>query len=421
MYLPISKFARHSKNLSIYLMASLIPMALSVLVNPLISLNMSPTDFAVVGYYTAFNTLFTPFVTFYLTQYYTKRYFELDDENRLRLKSTIFRSLIYFSFVIALLSLVGLWGYTRLFNRDSDIAFLPYAVISVFSIPLTGIYTLTLIEYRMQRNSKAFFNLSVSNGVLSVAMILLLVVVVKLGATGKLLAAFFGSLFIYIYCIYANRGLFRYAFDWKILREALLFCLPLVVAAMLSFFSGGYDKVLLERTGSSVELGYYVVGFSIASYINVFVTSINDTFQPDVYQSIVTNQYRRCAKIIGVKIALIALVTVCFILAAPLLIRLLTAGRYIASTPYAVIISLSAVTSMMYHSFSQVTIAKGYTSVTLINKIVSSIACVFIYGALIRRFGAVGAAWGVVLSFLVFFTGNVLLFTIRYRLARKNT
>lgn len=420
MFVMLNKFRGHIKHLGIYLLASLIPMVISVLLNPLIALNMSPSDYAIVGYYTAFNTLLAPIITFYLTHYYTKKYFEYEDDRRRALKSTIFKTLISLSFGVTLVLFFGLYGYSAIFNHNSEIPFMPYALIAVFTLPLIGIYSLTLVEFRMQRKSKSFFILSVSNGLLSSLMIVLLVVLLKFGATGKLIATFSGSLIIFIVCLVLNKDLFRYKFDRTIFKESVIFCAPLVIADILSFFSGGYDKVLLERGGNLTTLGIYVVGVSIASYLNVFTNSINDTFQPDVFQSIVKKNYRKCAKIIFVKIALITVVVAAFILAAPFLIRLLTAGRYVASTPYAMIVSLSCITSMLYYSFSQVTIARGYTTVTLLSKILGSILCVFLYQILISRFGAIGAAWGIVLSFAIFFIGNLFLFIIKEKLNSKN-
>ena len=411
----INRYQKQAANLSIYLLASLIPMMLSVLINPLIALNMSAEDFAIVGYYTAFNTLFTPVVTFYLTHYYTKKFFELSDERRKYLKSTILISLITFSFIVAGVLLCGLYGYIVFFNTNSEIPFLPFAPLAVFALPLTGIYSLTLVEYRMQRKSKEFFWISIANGLLNAFFILLMVVLFKWGASGKLLSTIAGSLIIFLWCLYLNRDFVNYKFDRRIFKESVVFCFPLVIAAMLGFFSGGYDKIILERTGDLHALGIYVVGVSIASYLNVFTNSINDTFQPDVFQSIVARDFKRCAKIIMVKVALISIVVVAFIIAAPLLIKILTANRYNESAVFAMIVSVSSITSMLYYSFSQVTIAMGFTGITLINKGIGGALCILLYYILINGFGAYGAAWGIVASYLVFFLGNVALFFLKIR------
>ena len=89
-----NKLTKQGKNLGIYLSASLIPMALSLLTNPWIAKNLPPVDYAIIGYYQGFNTLLTPFINFYLLHYYTKRFFETSDVERENLRATIFKTLI---------------------------------------------------------------------------------------------------------------------------------------------------------------------------------------------------------------------------------------------------------------------------------------------------------------------------------------
>ena len=108
-----------------------------------------------------------------------------------------------------------------------------------------------------------------------------------------------------------------------------------------------------------------------------------------------------------------------FILVSPLVVRILTAGRYMESLPYANIIALSSITSMMYYSMSQVTIALGYTYVTLANKVLGSVLSIASFYFLITRFGATGAAWGTVLSYLYFLLGNALMVAIVHKCHRR--
>ena len=93
---------------------------------------------------------------------------------------------------------------------------------------------------------------------------------------------------------------------------------------------------------------------------------------------------------------------------------------YVASTKYAIIVSLSTIVSMMYYSMSQVTVALGFTSITLVNKILGSVLSILSYGILIPKFGAVGAAWGMVLSYFYFFLGNTIMVVIKYKAKKKN-
>lgn len=415
-----NRYKSRLSNLGIYFWAALIPMVLSLGSNPFIAKNMSPEDYAIVGYYTAFNSLFVPLINFYFLHYYTKRYFELNGESRTMLRATIFKSLIVFSFAIACLTLLGLYVYTTILNKSSEIPFLPYAVVSVLSLPVSCIYSLQLVDYRMSRDSKKFFRLSVSNGIALTTMTLLFVVLFKWGAIGKLAATFATNIVFFIIVFFANRNLLSFHFDKKTFFDAIKFCWPLVLASMFTFFSSGYDKVILERQGDIVMLGIYSVGVSIANYLSVFSTSINDTFQPDIYENVVKRDFTKVIKIIALKLAVLSVCVIAFIIFAPFLIKVLTFGRYVSSTPYARIVSLSAITSMMYYSVSQVTVALGFTSITLLNKVIGGLLSVFSFYFLINNFGAIGAAWGVVLSYLYFFAGNIILVSIKYRRTHHN-
>lgn len=409
----LNRFRTQIKNLGIFFLASLVPMVASLVTNPFIAKNMSPEDYGIVGYYSAFSTLFLPLVNFYLLHYYTKRYFEVSEEKRIQLKAMIFKALIIFSSLMSLLALLLLLLYTIIFNEGSEVPFYPYALIAMLSLPITGIYTLNLVDMRMSRDSTGFFKLSVSSGLLSVLVTLLFVVVFKWGALGKMTATAVSSVVIFAYVFWQNRDLLLVEFDSDDFKIALQFCWPLVLASMLTFFSSGYDKVYLERLGDINNLGVYSVGFSMAGYLNVFANSINDTFQPDIFKNIVQRNYKKTLVYILLKICLMSVVVVTFIIFAPYIIRILTFGRYESATPYAQVISLSCLTSMLYYSMSQITVALGLTSITLVNKVIGSVLSVLCFNLLISKYSAIGAAWGVVLSYMFFFLGNVLLVFIK--------
>lgn len=134
-----------------------IPMVLNLASNPLVAKNMSPVDYAITGYYGSFNTLITPLILFYMMNYYIKSYYQLDEPDRIILKANIFKALIYVSGFISVLCCAGLIGYMKFFNAGSEIPVSPYLYLSVFALPLTGIYTLVLCDYRISRQKSEIF------------------------------------------------------------------------------------------------------------------------------------------------------------------------------------------------------------------------------------------------------------------------
>ena len=399
-------------------------MILSLVSNPFIAKNMEPEDYAIVGYYASFTTLLQPLITFYMLHYYTKRFYELNEEGRKKLRSTIMKALIWFSGIMFLVSLTGLIIYTIYFNMESTIPLFPYVLMSLMVLPLGGVMSLTTTDYRMSRRTNAFFKITVSNGVISVLLTLLFVVWLKWGATGKLLAPLITSFGFFIFCIYQYRDLVKIPFDWSVFKQMLLFCWPLTIAAMLGFFSNGYDRVLLERIGDTKELGYYCVGLQIANYVHVFQSAITSTFQPDIYQNIVERKWEKLFKVVAIQGLGVSSIVGVFIILAPFVVDILTAGRYLMAVGYTRILVFASVTSMLYYCLSQITIALGYTKITLINKVVSSVLMIMVYGFLILKYQFMGAAWGQVLSYLVFLLGNALLLFVFIKYGKydsKNT
>lgn len=411
----IKKLKGQLQNMSIYFSAALIPMLVSLVANPFIVSKLSPTDMAIVGYYNAFNLLFTPFVNFYLVHFYTKRYYEVNEQDRILLRATLFKTLIFFSLLLAFVAFGFLYVYTRFFNADTLLPFMPYAVLTVFSIPLTGIYSLELTDYRMQRKSKEFFKLSVWNGLLVTFMALLLVVVFQFGATGRLLSTFLAYFIVFIYLIWRNKDVFSVKFQWSIFSKSFYFCIPLVISAMLEFFSKGYDKVVLEQSGDVYTLGIYSVGATIAAHMSLFSKTINDTFQPDIFKSVVERNLQKCLKFFILKIGLMAFFVLLFVVFSPWIIKVLTLGKYTASTQFAAILSITSLTSMMFYSTNQITVALGYNYLSLINLIIGSLCSIVSFHFLSDAYGAIGVAWGSVLSFVYCFLSNIVLLSIKYK------
>lgn len=406
--MSVLKYTSRITSVSQYLLASLVPLVLNLVSNPFVAMNMSPEDYAIVGYYKSFNTLILPLILFYVLHYYTKRYYELNEEKRMVLKATVFKFLIYASFLIAAVCFLGVCIYTLFFNKDSQIPLLPYAAINVFSLPLTGIYSMTLIDYRMSRKSKNYLGLSIAYSVSSIALLLFLVVIVKWGAFGNLTSILLVNFTFFAICCYKNKELFHIAVDKAQIKEIIFFCWPLTLAAMLGFFSNGYDRVYLERLGNVTELGFYVVAFSIASHISVFSSAVGSTFQPDIYQSIATRKFKKYLQYIGVVLAANALTVIVFIPLAPFIIDILTAGRYLDSTGYVQIMAVSIFASAIYFAISQFTIALGFTKITLYNNIMTSILCILMFKYVIQGWQFNGAAWGLTLTYVISSLGNLL-------------
>ncbi len=398
----------YGKSVGTYFMASLIPMLLMALINPLIAISMSPEDYAVYGYYSSFTALISPVIVFYMLHYYSKRYYEVSPEERVRLKAMLFKALIFFSFGVSVVCLVLLYMYLRFFNDDLEFPVFPYLALMVFAVPLTGIFKLEQTECRMSRDTGGFFRITVISGVILAAANLLFVVAAGWGAAGKLLAPLVTSLAMFVYLVVRHRSLFRVHTPLAEFRKVLSFCLPLAAGATLGYFFNGFDRTYLESLGDIEEYGYYIVGAQIAGYLNVFATAVTSTFQPDIYEAIAKKDRKGLWRSALMQVGLVAAVVAVFVIFCPLVIRLLTAGRYMDSTLYARIVSLSVVTSSVYYVINNYTIARGYPRLYLYTTLICSVLTVMAYPPVVSRFGFVGGASMTGMSFVLLAAVNSL-------------
>ncbi len=399
------------KNAGLYFASSLFVSLVGLLLNPIMAMNLSPEDYAVLGYYSSFNLLLVPLLHFCTLTYYARQYYFEPEDRRDTLGDTVLLSMN----VIGVLSFIFFSLIFYLFHRASNnsFPFFPYAVLTFLQLYLSNNVSFYLTKLRVTRQAKSYAGFSIVQCLITNALILLLVVYYKEGASGKLYAAAVGTLFFSIYSF--SKSIVRFKIDKAILRNALKFGAPLTLSALFWYCLTGVDRLMLERLGQTAELGIYNVGFIIAGYMQIFYTTLSNTFEPDIYQTIVQNNRRKLVEIIGSIIGIVTVVNVLFIAVAPYVIDLLTAGRYVESAPYAKIFALHNITMACYYMVVRLLVGYGYVKGELVVRIVGSVLSVLCFYLLIKHYGFYGAAWGQVLSFALLSVIGLLYFTIKRR------
>ena len=403
-----------------YFGASLIPMILGLISNPWIAKNMSPEDYAISGYYTSFNALLQPVIVFYMVHFFIKEFYRINTDQQIKLFAAIAKALMWFSGVVSVICFIGVLGYLKIFNTESTLPISPYLAMTVFSLPLCGLFNLVQARHRMNRQSKAFFRLTVLSGTLSICLSIIFVVFIKWGAFGKLLAPLISNTTIFIVLLLKYRHQIFIPTHTSEYKRILLFCWPLAVSAMLGYFTNGYDRTYLETLGDNTAYGYYIVGASIATYLSTFSTAIGNTFQPDLYEAVVKKQWHRYMRFIIADLGCIAITVIVFILLCPYIIDILTAGRYVASTPYSQIIALSTFTSATYFITNNFSITTNRPKLYLITSILGSLIIIIAMPIMVNNWGFFGGAWMTVLSFVGFTVINILLLVLSKKITLLN-
>jgi len=400
-------------NASMYFSASLVQVVVGLILSPILSMHLGHRDFAIVGYFNSFNALFVPLTSFTLSSFYGKHYFVVNQAQRENMRKTIASTLLVFGLVSTVVILAIFWVYTRLY--DTGYGFFPYALLCYSNLVFSNIYAFYLLNLRLSKKATNFLWVNIAHhGAYLLAMILLCAVL-KFGAAGSLAGTSVVSLVFGLFFFFKLTD--RIRLDKKILKDALRFCWPLILAGCIDYFTNGVDRAMLAGFKDDVNLGLYSIALRFSGYIYMFYAAISMTLEPDFFQALSTKRYGRMVKISLGLILMNLLVVGAFVVAAPLILKILTVGRYTAASRLARIMALKNISASVFFIISTVIIIKGYTKVALINKIVAAVFVSSLFRFLISKYQFEGAAWGQVLSYVVFTLVSGLFLV--YKLAQK--
>lgn len=385
------------RSLSKYFVASMVTALVGLFVNPLLAMGLSHTDYAIIGYYTAYGSLLTPIISFSLQSYYARNYYLLDEVDREKLLLNILSVFSTLSIVSFILFFGGYYIYHHYFVES--IPFIPYALLSFSPLFLSSYYNLYLMKLRMEDKASRYAIITILNSVIGALFSVLLVYFLNYGALGRLIAILIVSIMFATYSIYSTN--FRYQWDWNVIKPALKFCLPITVSGILSFFFIGVDRPMLAHIGDNYTLGLYNVGLQISAYLAIFGTVLLQTFDPELYKYTSLREHRKVFRLVACIIVATLIPNLCFIIVSKPLIGVLTAGKYVEASIFARILCLKNVTTTFAYIMSGVLIGYGFPCYELLNRAIGSFLSLIIYNLLISNYKFYGAAWGQSISWLI--------------------
>lgn len=380
-----------------YLSSSMLVALIGILINPLMAKNLSPDDYAIIGFFSSFSTIIIPMSHFSMLSYFLRNYFLIDENKRDLMSDTILISLIFIGFIAVSLFIIIMYYYCKYAKSEFD--FFPYAILTYVQLFIMNFVTFYLYKLKIKKEAKKYTKITILNCIVTTILSIILVVNLKYGADGKLYAVLISTIIFAIYSF--RKSISKWQFDYKILINALKFGLPLTISAFFWYFLAGIDRLLLANLNDLYNYGIYCVALQISGYLTIFYTTLNNTFDPDIYKAIAENNVSKITKIMLAIVIITALANLLFIILAPFLIGILTANRYIESTSFAQILALSNITLAMYYLVIKLLVGYGYVKYELIVRIIGAGISFLIFKILIDNYGFYGAAWGQVSSFLM--------------------
>ena len=396
---------RLGKHSAIYGLGGLVSRILAVLLLPLYTRYLSPSDYGKVETLIALTTVVGIVLRFGIHSAFFRFYFDSDDPSaRLRVVRTSF----WFTMAMATLGLiagVALAGPISkgLFGTSDDSELVMAAFVGLWA----GMnYEQITSLFRVEERSVAFVTASLTNILLTVGATLLLVVPLDEGPIGVIVGNFTGTLAVYVVLLLYRREQLGLEFDRGLLREMNRFGVPLIPTALFLWVTNFSDRLFLVHLADTTEVGLYSVGVRIASAMVLMLTAFRLAWPAFAYSIEDDREARRTyAYVLTYVILVTTWVATGLALLSPWIVQWIAAPAFEESSR---VVGPLAFAAVAFAGYIVVAIGVGRAKRTRFNWVVTGAAAVVNIGlnlALIPPYGMMGAAIATIVAYVVMFVG----------------
>ncbi len=398
---------RLGKHSAIYGLGGLVSRILAVLLLPLYTRYLSPSDYGKVETLIALTTVIGIALRMGIHSAFFRFYFDSPEPEARRL---VLRTSFWFTMAMATAGLVG--GLLlaapiadALFGSPDDSELVMAAFVGLWA----GMnYEQLTSLFRVEERSVAFVSASLVNIFLTVGATLLLVVALDKGPIGVIVGNFTGTLLVYAVLIGYRREQLGLQFDRSLLREMNRFGIPLVPTALFLWVTNFSDRLFLVRLADTTEVGLYSVGVRIASAMVLLLTAFRLAWPAFAYSIDDDREARRTYAFVLTYVVLVTTwVATGLALLSPWIVDWIAAPAFAESSR---VVGPLAFSTVAFAGYIVVAIGVGRAKRTQFNWVVTGAAAavnIALNLLLIPPYGMMGAAIATIAAYATMFVGMV--------------
>jgi O-antigen/teichoic acid export membrane protein len=397
----IKRLGKHS---AIYGVGGLIQRIVAVLLLPLYTRYLSPSDYGAIEVLVALTAVVFALLRAGIQSSFFRFYFNAESD---RARLTVVRTSFWFTMGTATIALVAgeifagqiaHWLYGSGEHTDLVRAAFVGLWASMNYDQLTALF-------RVEERSVSYALASLTNVVLTVGATILLVVFLDQGPLGVLVGNFSGTLAIYLVLLAYRRSQLGLEFDGQVFRRMTEWGMPFIPSVIALNVIDFADRFLLVRFKGQHELGLYAIGMRISAAL-LFVLAAFRTAWPAFAYSIPEDEAKRTYGFVLTYVTFFSCWGALALgLGAPWIVRLLTTPDFYGGSE---VVPLLAFAFVVFGAYVVVVTSIGRAGRRGSNWIVTGAAALVGIGlnfALIPPFGKMGAAASMLLAYFAMFIG----------------
>ena len=420
-----SQLGRLGKHSAIYGLGGLIQRFLAVLLLPVYTRYLTPSDYGTVETLIALTTALVIVLRLGMPNAFIRFYFDSKDPDQRRV---ILRTSFWFTMGVATLGLIGGVALspeisTLLFGSDDDATVVAAAFVGLWA-QMNWEQMLSL--FRVEERSVAYVSASLANIGVTITATLVLVVQLDKGPLGVIVGNFIGTLFVYILLLGYRREQLGLQFDRRLFREMNRFGLPLVPSALMLWVTNLSDRFFLLKLADTDEVGLYSVGVRIASAMALALTAFRTAWPAFAYSIDDEGEAKRTyAWVLTYVVVFMSWAATGLALLSPWLVEWIAAPAFSSSSE---VVGPLAFSVVLFSGYVVIAIGLGRTKRTQFNWVITGAAAIVNVSLnlfLIPRYGMMGAAIATLAAYATMFVGMIWwaqrVYPVRYQWRRVVT
>lgn len=386
---------RQIKNTLIYIVPNLVAGILPVVTLPIFTRVLTVSDYGMYALAGIYAIVLSGIVNFGLTTSYERNFFQYKDKS----KSS---ELLYSTLAFVMITFLTTVLFTYIFRKPIAKVFIGstnYSGLLFWVFLSTVIMSFKhyfLIYFKNTGRAKDFVVYTLDETLIGVVLSLFFVVYLKSGVIGLAWGQCFASVIILSVLIVRFLKVMPPCFGWEVLKDSLKISLPLTPRIFVGVISTQLNKYILNLLNTIGGVGVFSIAQRIANGTFIFMTAIQNVFNPQVYKKMFGSE-PSAGKDIGRYLTPFVYFSIFICLLVSLFseeaVKLLTGPSFHSAAP------LISILSMYYGLlfFGKVNgtqlIYRRKTFITSILTIMDIVIGVAISIPFIIKSGVVGAAW----------------------------
>ena len=389
---------------AVYGLGGLVSRILAVLLLPLYTAYLDPSDLGKVGVLIGLNAVLVTILRGGISSAFFRFWFDSPEPERRR---TVLRTSFWYTMAAATFGLVAGWALAApiadLLSLEGDEWLVRASFVGLWA--QMNYEQLTAV-FRVEQRALGFLAASLANVAITVCATVVLVVALDQGALGVIAGNFTGTLAVYVALVAYRHAQLGLEFDRPLLRAMQRFGWPLVPSALALIAINFSDRVFIAHLSGLAEVGKYELGVRIASAMVLLLSAFRLAWPGFAYSIEDEGEAKQTyAFVLTYLVALASWVALGLGLLAPWLVQLLAPANE-AFWPGERVVAPLAFAAALFAGYIVVSIGIGRARRTGFNWVIAGTGAAVnlaLNAVLVREYGMEGAAASALVAFAVLF------------------